>query len=44
MVDTVGFAGSPDGMGKITVDLTYSFHFINKSNAAYAKHCKKLDT
>jgi hypothetical protein len=42
VVETVGFAGFPDEMGMVSVDLSYSFHFIKSQMQRIPKHCKKL--
>jgi len=44
VVDTVGYAGSPDDMRMVTVDLSYSFHFVKSQMQHMPKHCKKLNT
>lgn len=44
VVDTVGFASCPDDVGMVTVDLSYSFHFIKSQMQRMPKHCKKLNT
>ena len=41
-VDTLGFAGSPDDIRLVTVDLSCSFHFIKNQMQHMPKHCKKL--
>jgi hypothetical protein len=41
-VDTVGFAGSPDDIKLVTMNLSYSFHFIESQMQRMPKHCRKL--
>jgi hypothetical protein len=44
VVDTVRFAVSPDDMGMVNVDLSYSFHFAKTQMQHMPKYCKKLNT